>query len=195
MLKLPERRTLKNEYMIKLNFTTFKILWQQIHDGTDCGTSIMSRVDSGLTSDFDVPVIWLKNDKLNARLLAFLIVNKGKAEEFAFLSYYGKKDALNRTIDRKFFGRVKGKHYAMPLIFPPETLSATNSGDFNLALFSLNQRIAELKRTTTYGILAKSLAVRPNRKISPGIRLRGGISRSVRTVSGGLYGLGKSRKH
>jgi hypothetical protein len=195
MLKLSEYRTLKNEYMIKLNFTTFKILWQQIHDGTDCGSNIISREDSGLASDFDVPVVWLKNDKLNARLLAFLIVSKGKAEEFAFLSYYGKKDAFHRTIDRKFFGRVKGKHYTMPLIFPPETLSATNSGDFNLALLFLNQKITELKNTTTYGLLAKSLAVRPNRKTSPGIRLRGGVSRSVRTISGGLYGLGKNRKH
>ncbi|MFZ2310383.1 MAG: hypothetical protein WAW11_02460 [Patescibacteria group bacterium] len=181
--------------MIKLNFTTFQILWQQVYDGTDCGASIMNRADSGLASDSDVPVMWLKNDKLNSRLLAFLIVSKGKAEEFAFLSYRGKKDALHRTIERKFFGRVKGKHYTMPLIFLPETLSAANSGDINLALVFLDQKIAELKRTTTYGVLAKSLTLKPNRKISPGMKLRGGISRSVRTVSGGLYGLGKNRKH
>jgi hypothetical protein len=181
--------------MIKLNFTTFQILWQQIYDGTDCCKGIMSRADSGLASDFDIPVILLKNDKLGTRLLAFLIVNKGKAEEFAFLSYRGKKDAFHRTIDRKFFGRVKGKHYTMPLIFPAETLSATNSGDFNLALVFLNQRVAELKSTTTYGVLSKTLALRPNRKKSPGMKLRDGISRSVRTISGGLYGLGKNRKH
>ena len=181
--------------MNEINRKIFSLLWLQIYDGTGCGTNLINRRDIGVTTNYDIPVIWISNEKFGVKVMAYVVVNKGKAEEFVYLAYRGKKDKFGRTVDRKFFGRVRGGKYATPFIFLPETLTAINQGDMNLALTYTDQKMAELKKTSTFSLISQCISSRPHSKNSPSTKARDSTSSSVRTISGGLYGLGKSRKH
>lgn len=181
--------------MEKINFKIFRILWQQLDDGRDCGADIINKRDIGLATDCDIPVIWLKNNLLGAKLVSFLLISNGRAEEFTFLSYNGKKDKHQRTIDRKFFGRVRSKNYIMPLIFSPEIISTTKCYNVELVAAYLTGKVVELQKSGVVWLLLKCIANRPNRKTDPVTSVRDYKSNSVRTIAGGLYGLGKNRKH
>lgn len=181
--------------MNEINRKLFSLLWLQICNGIGCGTNLINRRDIGVSSNYDIPVIWIQNYKLGIKIMAYVTVNRGKAEEFVYLYYSGKKDKLGRTIDRKFFGRVRGGKYAAPFIFLAETLLAIDNGDMNLALTYVDQKMAELKKASTFSLIAQCVDSRPCSKNSPSTKARDSTSRSVRTISGGLYGLGKNRKH
>ena len=181
--------------MNEINRKIFSLLWLQIYNGTNCGTNLINRRDIGVTSNYDIPVIWISNEKYGVKVMAYVIVNRGKAEEFVYLAYRGKKDKLGRTVDRKFFGRVKGGKYTAPFIFLPETLKAIDEGDMNLALTYVDMKMAELKKNSTFSLINQCISSRPVSKNSPSTKARDSSSKSVRTISGGLYGQGKNRKH
>jgi|GEM_PF-3843875 len=181
--------------MDKINQKIFSFLWQKIQNGACLGTDIVSKQDVGLASDYDIPVIWLHNNRLGAKIMAFLITSGGQTKEFTYLSYQGQKDQANRIIDRKFFGRIRGGKYATSFIFPPEALVAFNRGNVKAALSSIDQRIAELKKTATDDFVLECIKSRPYRKTNVSTKIFEATFKSVRTISGGLYGLGKNRKH
>jgi hypothetical protein len=179
--------------MKSLNFKKFNVFWANHCINQTFGSAIISKDALESESDWDIPMIWAENRNLKTRIVSFLVASDGRLEEYTFLAYPGKKDRHGRILDRKFFGRVRGTRFHN-MVFSNEIIKSLTQENFTDSIDAyMKNKIKEIRSDYSLILAQECIANRPNRKATTSQKDTG--ARSVRTISGGLYGLGKNRKH
>lgn len=171
----------------------FNVIWDTYCSKYSFGNTIIDK--QLLASESDIPILWAMNNRLKARIISLLIADKGVYEEHTFLSYRGSKDKHKRIQDRKYFGRVRGNKFSN-IVFSNDLIKTLTKENFLSSTTAyLKDKVKEIRLDYSMNLASECISNRPNRKAVSGSRKNDKPSQSVRTISGGLYGLGKNRKH
>ncbi len=161
--------------IIKYLSKNFEHIWDK-YCTEEIGYKILGKDE--FSSERTYPLFWGYDKELGVKILILFNTLHGKFVPFVFVSV----DKEKHSFDRKLPRRIKSKY--------------TNIGDFHLSKQELEAKniqpvLIEKCKSITKASFQKILVAicRPRRsheKEEP---------RSVYTISGGLYGLGKNRKH
>ena len=162
--------------VIKFILTSFEYIWNQ-YCAEEIGCKILGKEE--FSSEGIFPLLWGQNKELGIKVLVFLGTIQGKFVPFVFVSV----DKNKHTFNRKLPIRLKSQY--------------KNVGDFHffkqeLESKNIQHALEEKCKSITKASFQKTLEAvcRPKRS-----KKQKEKPRSVYTISGGLYGLGKNRKH